>query len=83
MRKYRGKRRKKTNFPAGSMVDKSIRIGYDVRDLILMGFTDEDIDQAANGEITLEELFDRGPSPKKPAAGERLLAWLSRLFSSV
>ena len=55
--------------PSGSIGDVSVRIGYDVRDLYMAGYTTEEINGILNGEYSLEELLERGPL--KPRAGDR------------
>jgi hypothetical protein len=50
-----------TGFPPGSMVDISMRIGYDVRDLKMAGYSDAQIDRVLYGQIELEDLFDMQP----------------------
>jgi hypothetical protein len=50
-----------TGFLPGSMVDISIRIGYDVRDLKMMGYSDAQINRVLYGRITLQDLFDTDP----------------------
>jgi len=43
------------------MVDTSIRTGYDVRDLKVMGYSDAQIDRVLYGRISLQDLFDTEP----------------------
>jgi len=43
----------------------SSAIGYDVRDLLMEGYTMPEIQQVVKGEITLEELRRAGPKSKK------------------
>lgn len=50
-----------TGFPPGSIGDVSMRIGYDVRDLKMMGYSDAQIDRVLYGQITLDELFKLEP----------------------
>lgn len=40
----------------------STRIGYDVRDLLVAGYSWEEIGGIERGEYTLEELLKRGPA---------------------
>ena len=50
-----------TGFPPGSIGDISVRIGYDVRDLKMAGYSDTQINHVLYGQITLEELFGMAP----------------------
>jgi len=50
----------------GSIGDLCMRVGYDVRDLIMDGYTWDQIYAVANGVYTLEELFRRGPAQASP-----------------
>ncbi|MFN2138437.1 MAG: hypothetical protein ACK2UK_20945 [Candidatus Promineifilaceae bacterium] len=45
----------------GSRGDISTQIGYDVRDLIVMGYSKRQIYSVVEGEITLEELLHSVP----------------------
>lgn len=45
--------------------DLSARVGYDVRDLIVAGYTWEEIFEVSDGELTLDELMERGPARTK------------------
>lgn len=45
----------------GSIGAISARIGYDVRDLIVAGYSDRQIWRAVRGEITLHQLFAEEP----------------------
>ena len=58
-------RRSVTGWPLGSIGDLSARIGYDVRELFIMGYTDADVREVTAGRCTLEELLECGPSPKR------------------
>jgi hypothetical protein len=62
-------RRSVTGWPPGSVGDVSARIGYDMRELIMAGFSWKEIDSVLHGGCTLEELLDRGP--QKGRAGKR------------
>ncbi|MCG2769411.1 MAG: hypothetical protein L6435_13675 [Anaerolineae bacterium] len=59
------RRRSVTGWPPGSIGDVSARIGYDVRDLLITGYTDADVLEVTTGRCTLEELLERGPTPKR------------------
>lgn len=50
-----------TGWTPGSVGDVSSRIGYDVRDLKMMGYSDEQIQGVSQGEYTVEELLKRPP----------------------
>lgn len=50
-----------TGWPPGSVGDVSARIGYDVRDLKMMGYSDEQIQGVLKGECTVEDLLKRPP----------------------
>jgi hypothetical protein len=50
--------------PAG-IGNISAAIGYDVRDLLVEGYTMEQIDEVIDGKITLDDLFKQQPK-KKP-----------------
>ena len=56
--------REKPRIAPGTIGDVSSRIGYDVRDLLMAGFDHQDIAELEIGSITLQELFERGPSKK-------------------
>jgi hypothetical protein len=43
----------------------SAEIGYDVRDLMMEGFTSQEIHRVRTGEVTLAELRKAGPQSKK------------------
>lgn len=49
-----------TGFPPGSVGDLSVRIGYDVRELLVGGYDMKDIQGVIDGDYTLEELLYRG-----------------------
>jgi hypothetical protein len=51
--------------PVANIGTLSAAIGYDVRDLLMEGFTMPEIQQVARGEITLEQLCKLGPRSKK------------------
>ena len=48
--------------PPGSIADVSSRIGYDVRELLNTGYTQDEINGILRGEYDLEELLRRGPT---------------------
>jgi hypothetical protein len=50
-----------TGWSPGSLGDVSARIGYDVRDLRLMGYSDEQIRGVSQGAYTVEDLLKRRP----------------------
>ena len=50
--------------PAGSNGDVSARLGTDVRELLMMGYTMEQIHQVLDGKISLEELERSKPAGK-------------------
>jgi hypothetical protein len=56
-------RRKRTGY--SDMGEISARIGYDVRDLYMEGYTREDISGILRGEYDLKELRRRGPAKKR------------------
>lgn len=49
----------------GSIGDLCNRVGCDVRDLILEGYTWDEIYEVAWGRLTLEELQRRGPAARR------------------
>ena len=49
----------------GSIGDLSIRLGCDVRDLLIEGFTLKQIYEVLDGKYTLDELRRRGPKGKR------------------
>jgi hypothetical protein len=55
------RRRSTTGWPPGSIGDISARIGYDVRDLLVVGYTDDQIRGLLRKEYTLDELFKQRP----------------------
>ena len=62
-------RRSVTGWPPGSVGDVSARIGYDMRELMMAGYSWEEIHSVLHGGRTLEELLERGP--QKGRAGKR------------
>jgi hypothetical protein len=62
-------RRSVTGWPPGSVGDVSARIGYDMRELMMAGYSWEEIHSVLYGRRTLEELLERGP--QKGTAGRR------------
>lgn len=55
-------RRSMTGWPPGSVGDVSARIGYDVRDLWMMGYSDDQIDSVLHGRCTVDELLKLPPA---------------------
>lgn len=53
-----------TGFPDGSIGDISVRIGTDVRELYLDGYTQMDIHEVLQGKLSLNELLQQGPTKK-------------------
>jgi hypothetical protein len=51
----------------GSIGAISARIGYDVRDLIVAGYSDRQIWRVVRGEITLTEQFAEEPDGREAA----------------
>jgi hypothetical protein len=58
------RRRSSTGWPPGSIGDISARIGTDVRDLLIAGYTDEQIRGLLRREYTLDELYKQRPKGK-------------------
>jgi hypothetical protein len=58
-------RRASTGWPPGSIGDLSVRIGTDVRELMIVGYTDRQIRGVLRGEYTLDELYKRRPKGKR------------------
>jgi hypothetical protein len=54
-------RRSVTGWPPGSIGDVSARIGYDVRDLSMAGYSEDEIQGLLRKQYTVEELLQRGP----------------------
>lgn len=54
-------RRSVTGWPPGSIGDVSARIGYDVRDLILAGYSEDQIQGLLNEQYTLDNLLAQKP----------------------
>jgi hypothetical protein len=50
-----------TAFPRGSIGDLSVRIGYDVRELLMAGYSMEEIHGILRGEYDVQELLKRKP----------------------
>lgn len=61
-----------SGFRPGGIGDLSVRVGYDVRDLIMEGYTWDEIHDVAGGRYSLAELRRRGPRSKR--AGTRAKA---------
>ena len=59
------KRRSVSGWPPASVGDVSVRIGCDVRDILMAGYTHAEIWEVEAGLCTLEELRERGPSRKR------------------
>ncbi len=53
-----------TGWPPGSIGDMSVRLGYDVRDLKMAGYSDDEIDQVLSGQRTLDDLLSSPPLRK-------------------
>jgi hypothetical protein len=53
-----------SGFPPGGIGDLSVRVGYDVRDLIMEGYSWDEIHDVAGGRYSLAELRRRGPRSK-------------------
>ena len=45
----------------GSFGELSVRVGMDVRALMMMGYSDGEIFEVANGRLSLRELLKRKP----------------------
>ena len=58
-------RPKETGWPPGSIGDISARIGCDVRDLKMAGYSEDEITQLLTGARTLEDLLKSGPSRRR------------------
>lgn len=63
---------------AGGIGDLSVRLGYDIRDVWMAGYSDEQINGVLAGEYTLSELWkmkplgnDRTPFGKEILSGKR------------
>ena len=54
-----------TSFRPGTIGDLSVRVGYDVRDLMMEGYELDEIYDVASGRCTLKELRQRGPRRKR------------------
>jgi len=54
-------RRSVTGWPPGSIGDISTQIGYDVRELIVAGYSDDQIISVVSGRRTLDELLQIKP----------------------
>jgi hypothetical protein len=59
------KRRSSSGWPPGSIGDISARIGTDVRELLIAGYTHEQIQSVLRGEFTLDELYEQRPKGKR------------------
>jgi hypothetical protein len=53
-----------TAFPRGSIGDLSVRIGYDVRELLMAGYSIEEIHGILRGEYDVQELLRRKPGKR-------------------
>jgi hypothetical protein len=58
-------RRSVTGWPPGSIGDLSVRVGTDVRELLIVGYTDDQIRGVLRGEYTLDELRKQRPKGKR------------------
>ena len=58
-------RRSITGWPPGSIGDVSVRIGTDVRELLIAGYSHEQIRGLEDGEYTLDELYQQRPKGKR------------------
>jgi len=54
-------RRSITGWPPGSIGDVSARIGYDVRDLIMAGYSEDQIQGLLTNQYTLDDLLAKKP----------------------
>ena len=59
------KRRSISGWPPGSVGDLSSRIGYDWRELVIYGYSDEQIRGVLNGDCTVHELLSRRPEGRR------------------
>lgn len=57
-------RRSSTGWPPGSIGDVSVRIGTDVRELLIAGYTHHQIRGLLRGDYTLDELYEQRPKGK-------------------
>jgi len=57
-------RRSTTGWPPGSVGDISVRIGTDVRDLLIVGYSHEQTGGLLRGEYALDELYRQRPKGK-------------------
>jgi len=67
---------------SGNIGDLSVRLGYDIRDIWMAGYSDEQINGVLIGEYTLSELWkmkplgnDRTPLGKEILFGRRKSCW--------
>lgn len=59
---------------AGSIGDLSVRLGYDIRDIWMAGYSDEQINGVLIGEYTLDELWKMEPlGNDRTPAGQEIL----------
>jgi hypothetical protein len=58
-------RRSSTGWPPGSIGDISVRIGTDVRELLIAGYTHDQIRGVLRGEYTLDGLYEQRPKGKR------------------
>jgi hypothetical protein len=54
-----------TGWPPGSIGDISARIGYDVRDLKMMGYSETQINRVLYGQMDLQQLLKSEPEKRK------------------
>ncbi len=65
------KRRSVTGWPPGSVGDLSARLGTDVRELWMAGYSDSEIYSVLHGDRTLDELLGAGPGKGGRQSGNR------------
>jgi hypothetical protein len=65
--------RTKSGWPPGTIGDLTVRVGTDVRELMMEGYRLEQIYDVADGKYSLEELRQRGPHRAKTGCWSRLL----------
>ena len=54
----------------GSIGDSSVRLGYDIRDIWMAGYSDEQINAVTLGEYALNELWEKETARQRPHAFE-------------
>jgi hypothetical protein len=65
--------RTKSGWPPGTIGDLSARVGCDVRELMMEGYSLVEIYDVADGKCSLEELRQRGPRRAKTGCRCNLL----------